>query len=478
MAQYPGFIGASDRSQSPIADVEQTMNWYVEVLPRSAKSPAALYPTPGQAAWTTVSQVGTRALFQENGRCFGVVATVPYEFTRDMTPTALGAVTQDSNPGTIVTNGATGAQAFFTSGTNGYLLNLLTNAFSQVLTGTATMGGMLDGYFLAFNKTTGKFAISNLNDGSTWDPTQFAQRSSAPDNWQSMVINAPDIWLIGEKTGDVWYDAGSFPFPFAPRPGVTFKYGTPATFSVIPVGQSVMWLSRTTDGAGIVVRALGYAPQRVSTAALETAIAQYERDATIADAEAMSYAEDGHTFYVLTFPTARKTWAYDLTTGLWAQRGKWNPRLNDFDIWTPRVHAYAFGKHLVGDRNSGQISTLDVTTGTEADGSAIRRIRVAPSLFRENRLIPQGTLEVFLEAGLGTSTGQGFAPLGMLRTSDDGGKTWGRERQGSLGAIGRYGVRLQFTRLGQSRDRVYEFSMSDPIPGRVIDAYINNGNPT
>ena len=472
MAKYPGFIGASDRSQSPIADCEETMNWLLERLPQNAKSQWALYPTPGQQAWASVSQVGTRGLFQENGRCFSVVGTIPYELFSNKTTSVLGTVAQDSNPATIVTNGATGGQAFFTTGTNGYLLNLTTGAFSQVLTGDATMGAMLDGFFIAFNKATSEFRLSDLNDGTTWDPTQFASRTSAPDNWQAMVVNAPDIWLIGEKTGDVWYDAGTFPFPFAPRPGATFKYGTPATFSVVPIGQSVMWLSRTAEGAGIVVQAAGYNPQRVSSSALETAIKTYERDFTISDAEAFGYLDSGHTYYVLTFPTAKATWVYDLSTGAWHQRGTWLPNSNMYDFWHPRVHCYAFGKHLVGDRNSGQISELDVTFGTEADGSAIRRRRVAPSLFHENQLLPEGTLQVFLEAGLGTSTGQGFNPMGMLRSSDDGGKTWGRERQGSLGKIGEYTRRVRFTRLGQSRDRVYEFSVSDPIPARVIDAYI------
>src|SRR3989442_463029 len=191
--RWPGIIGTTDLSQSPIADAERTVNWYLEPLPTHGKNAAALYPTPGGQMFLTVSDIGARGLLTINARTFAVIATGVYELFATNTSTKYGTVTQDNNLATLTTNGATGAQLFLTSGTNGYILNLTTNALSQVLTGTATMGGMLDGHFIAFDAAIGKIRISNLNDGLTWDPTQFAQRSSAPDNWKAMLVNAPDL---------------------------------------------------------------------------------------------------------------------------------------------------------------------------------------------------------------------------------------------------------------------------------------------
>ena len=63
-------------------------------------------------------------------------------------------------------------------------------------------------------------------------------------------------------------------------------------------------------------------------------------------------------------------------------------------------------------------------------------------------------------------------PQVTLRSSNDGGKTWGNERSVSAGAQGDYRTRVRFRRLGISRDRVFEMSVTDPIPWRVVDAFM------
>src|SRR5258708_863894 len=173
---------------------------------------------------------------------------------------------------------------------------------------------MIDGYFVAFDATVPQIRVSPLNDSSgVWDPTQFAQRSIAPDPWKAMVVDGNrQIWLIGEQTSEVWYDAGTV-FPFAPIPGAVIKSGTVAPFSAAAAAQRVLWLSQTSDGAGVVVAARGYTAQRVSNHAVEKAIASYARSSKITDAEAMTYQDQGHEFYVLNFPTANATWVYDIT---------------------------------------------------------------------------------------------------------------------------------------------------------------------
>ena len=77
-----------------------------------------------------------------------------------------------------------------------------------------------------------------------------------------------------------------------------------------------------------------------------------------------------------------------------------------------------------------------------------------------------------METGIGLATGQGSDPQVMLRWSDDGGETWSNEHWRSAGKIGVYKARVLWNRLGSSRDRVYEITMSDPVPWRIIDAMI------
>lgn len=62
---------------------------------------------------------------------------------------------------------------------------------------------------------------------------------------------------------------------------------------------------------------------------------------------------------------------------------------------------------------------------------------------------------------------EGRDPQMMLRWSDDAGETWSNELSASMGKVGEYKKRVIFRRLGQSRDRIFQISISDPVK-RVI----------
>lgn len=480
--QYRGFCGGSYTSQSLLADAEMTMNWYPEQIESPyGKARMVMYPTPGFSNFATTSTLGGRAMATMNGRTFAIMGGSFGEVFSTQSFTPYGSVNQDSNPGQIVFNGAIGNQALVVSGGSAYSVNLTTNTLSPVTVGAApaaTQAGMLDGFGVVFDGTTGRIWVSNINDFTTWNATQFLARTDAPDSWKAMIVVPPDIWLIGSLSGCILYDAGTFPFPFALRTGLNFKYGIVAPFSLASSGYSVMWLSQNQDGAGIVVRTRGYAPQRVSTYAVETAIASYARNFTISDAEGFIYQDQGHTFYVLQFPTANATWVFDMDLNQWHQRGYWNAALNRYDAWRPRVHTFAYGQHLTVDRTTPTIATMDVNFPTELDGSAIRRLRRAPGIFQEQRQTLIRRLDVYLESGSSLQTGQGSNALVQWRTSDDGGRTWGNERQVPIGLTGQYQALVRMYGMGIPRDRINEMVVSDPLTSwRIIDAYLNADAP-
>src|SRR5581483_5084056 len=60
----------------------------------------------------------------------------------------------------------------------------------------------------------------------------------------------------------------------------------------------------------------------------------------------------------------------------------------------------------------------------------------------------------------------------ILRWSDDGGKTWSQGRTLKFGQAGDYLKRAITRRLGRSRDRRYRITCSDPVPIRLIEAYL------
>jgi hypothetical protein len=115
---------------------------------------------------------------------------------------------------------------------------------------------------------------------------------------------------------------------------------------------------------------------------------------------------------------------------------------------------------------------MDRSLMLDVDDLSIRRERRAPAIFNENKRIRHKELEVVMEVGLGTVTGQGEDPQIMMQFSNDGGKTWSSERWTSAGKMGTYETRVHWDRLGMARKRVYRVVMTDPVPMRLIDAFL------
>ena len=479
---FPAFVGPSYVSQSPKAAVQRCMNWYVEQIEAPGEPfKTALFPTPGVATFATATESPVRGMIEQNGRCFTVIGQTFYEVKSDGTLTNRGTVTFDTNPATFAANVDAGDEIFVTSGQKGYIFTLSTDTFAEALdSGGSSLGveqgAFLDGFFLGLDNTTSTLKISDANDGTTWPALQFAQRTAGSDPWQAMVVAHRDIWLFGQQTSEVWYNAGTSPFPFAPIPGAFLEEGIVAPFSAQRFGSTVVWLGSSEEGAGVVYMADGYNPRRISTHAVEFAIQGYARDGiSISDAVAFTYQEDGHVFYVLNFPSAKATWVYDGTTNLWHERGTWNSDKVEYQAWRPQYHAYAFNKHLVGDRELGTIYEMGLDKFTDAGGGPIRRMRRTPHLSLDDNWLFYNSFQVVLDAGIGLTSGQGSDPQVMMRWSSDGGQTWGNEHWVSAGKIGEFGTRALWRRLGRGYDRVFEVAVTDPVPWRMIGAYLSMG---
>lgn len=475
MAPYPNFCGPSYTSQSPIADAELCLNFYTEQMESpGAPSKWTLYPTPGVNLFV-MANVGSRVrqlysiIVSNIERCFAVVSNTLFDVNADRTLTARGTLAEDTNIATLISNGDGGGQLFATSGTKGYCLDLTSNVLTNPVN-AVTMASMVDGYIVALDAATSTLKISDLLDANTWDPTQFAQRTAQPDPWRALVVNYNEIWLLGTQTSEVWYDAGNFPFPFALRPGAIMQQGIAATFSAAVLDGAVIWLAHNQNGQNQVVAASGYVPTRISNHAMEWQISRYSR---VDDATAWVYEDQGHPFYVLNFPTAGATWVYDKNTQQWHQRGTWIAENNGYDAWHPQCHTFAFGKHLVGDRNAPSIYEMDVTFGSDVDSRPIRRVRRAPSVQSELDYLAFGKFQIEMEVGLGLNTGQGSNPQVLMRSSDNGGQTWNGYRSTTAGPIGAYGTRVKWERNGTARNRVFEIVVSDPVPWRITNAFLD-----
>lgn len=372
MPVLPGFIGPSNVLRSPNADVERTINLYLEQpSPGLGKSPMYLLGTPGLHIWQQLNDSPVRALFQQDGRAWAVAGATFYEVSNTgPSATIYGTVTQDDQMATMASNGSAGHQLAVTSGGVFYIFDLIANTLTTITTGLEPVGqvAFMDGYFIVNKTDTRTFGWSALEDGTSWDPLDVAERSEGSDNIIALTRNHREIWLHGSKTSEVWFDQGDNFDPFAPIQGVFIEQGCSAPYSVAQLDNTLFWVGQNVDGAGVVWRANGYTPQRVSTHAVEKAIEQagFEGgDNGLLLSRAWGYQEDGHLFYVLVLPSAtlpgdspeRTSWVYDVATGLWHERATWD---STHCLWLPhraQCHMFAFNRHLVGDRLTGAIYT-------------------------------------------------------------------------------------------------------------------------
>jgi hypothetical protein len=133
---------------------------------------------------------------------------------------------------------------------------------------------------------------------------------------------------------------------------------------------------------------------------------------------------------------------------------------------------YAFGKHLIGDRETGDIYELSLDYYKDGD-DFIKRLRVMTHLLDELKRVRYTQLKLGFETGVGLQTGQGSNPLINLRVSHNGARSWSDLYTKSIGAVGKYQTEVNFRRLGISQQTTFEISTSEPVQIAITGAYLN-----
>ena len=443
----------------------------------------ALGTGTGGAGTYTVSNSQTVATTQINS------VAAPAVVTGDITGTTLDVTAVSSGTlqigqtleganvtdGTIITAFGTGS-----GGTGTYTVSPSQTAASATIyalnwtvlptTDGAFEGGgtvdITDNYFLYNKPDSQLWAASDLLSPIT-DPLSFASKDGSPDDLVALIVDRREVYLLGEMSSEVWIDSGGVPFPFTRIPGTSTQQGIAAQWSCARMGNSFAYVSKNNRGEAMIVRMNGYFPERISTHAVETTLVNQN----VSDALAWTYQLEGHEVYVVTFPSIGEnglTWAYDNTTGLWH---KWLYRNNQNQFERHRGNCCAFFNQqvLVGDYENGKIYQVAREFYTD-DGQPIRRIRRAPHITSDLQRQYFHELQIQFQPGVGLSTGQGQDPQAMLRWSNDGGSTWSNEYWTSIGKQGKYQNRAIWRRLGWSRDKVFEVSVSDPVKAVIISA--------
>jgi hypothetical protein len=256
-----------------------------------------------------------------------------------------------------------GTQLFIACNGPSYIYNSLTNEFKQIddpdFPGAVTVG-YLNGYFVFNEPNSQRLWITELLDGTSIDPLDFASAEGSPDGLVSLLISHREAWLFGTNSIEVWYDSGAADFPLTPVQGAFNEIGCIAAFSVAKLDNGIFWLGADARGRGIVYRASGYTATRISTHAIEWQIQQY---ADMTDAIAYTYQQDGHAFYVLIFPSANTTWVYDVATSAWHERAAFVN--GSYTRHRSNCQMSFSNEIVVGDHEIGNIYAFDLDVFTD-----------------------------------------------------------------------------------------------------------------
>lgn len=467
--------GGMYEARSVIASAQRCVNLYPERNAEDAPFPVTTQLTPGLTQLIEGTNLVHRCTYTaSNGQLYEVVGPNVYATSTVWTRTFLGTIGDYTTPVSMSDNGI--AILIVDGSSNGYCINLSDNSFALVSgQNGAFYGGTrvdyVDTFFILNRPGTNQWysSLSNVTfanltgtispdaTAAAFDPLDVAAKTGNPDPIQVVIAMHREVWLVGTQTTEVWYDAGNPQFSFSELPGVFIEHGTIAPYSVCKQDLSVYWLSEDRQGNLIVLTGNQYLAKRISTHSIEQELSKYR---IVSDAIGFTYQQLGHTFYVLTFPSANATWVYDIAEQLWHER-TWTNNDGIENRIRANTCASAYGIIVVGDWETGALYQWDLNNFTDNNFPIVRR-RSWPDIQVSNLRAEHSRLVIDMDVGEIANTLTSNEPKISLRYSNDRGKNWGNALTYGLGSTGEFNRSILFTRLGQARNRVYEIFWEIP----------------
>lgn len=442
----------SAQNRSLTVSAQRLINVYVSPQAPDAKSRLPAFQTPGLRVFATVPQGPCRGTHVMGTDVFAVYGTRVYRITVDGVTFDLGAIPN----GGQVSLDSNGEQLCIVipETTEGFVVDRSSGSITQITDADflgATSVCVIDGYYIFSRPNSTEFFLSAINDPLTFNALDFASAEGQADNLVTVLRAGRDLWLLGTATVEVWSNVGATDFPFLRISGGFVSRGCAAQFSATTRLGGPLWLGEDR----CVYTAQGIVPQKISTEAIEQAIAGFTR---VDDALGQVEEIDGRAFYVLTFPSAARTYVFDLT----AQGAPHERESNGLGYWRAIRHVKFAGSTVAGDAVNGTLWLLDPTYSFEGTDQIIRTI-VGTCFHSDNKRVFFSRFSAEFEAGAGLNTGQGSDPVVWLRWSDDNAFTFGNDAIAGIGKIGEYRKRVEWRRLGSGRGRVFRLQWSDPV---------------
>lgn len=422
----------------------------------------ALYGGPGFTLRKTLDTLPLRGIYPFGDVLIAVSGDRLYTVTEGGTATDRGNI-ETTGPVDISDNGL---QAVIVGDTKSYALDGTTYALTQITDadlGQLTSIDFSDQYMIGSVANSGRFQISALADGTSWDALDVATAEARPDNLWRVWVDNRDLLLMGKTTIEGQYNSGASPFPFE-RSQLFLEIGLAGRDCVAAVDNSVAFLAN--DGTVRIIR--GGTAVVISTPAIADIIASWT---VPGNAQAFSFTLRNHSFWVLRHAEGCVMWDASLGGNpeqAWSVRKSYGS-----DTWRIAYAANIWSKTIFGDADTGKLYTMDVNTHAEADDPLVREL-VSMAMGPGGVPFTLNGVEILFEPGVGIVTGQGSDPEVWMQLSRNSGRTFGARVTRKLGARGNYEKRIIWqSGYGQFRPEggVISLGCSDPVPFVLKQAF-------
>jgi hypothetical protein len=384
-----------------------------------ARQGPALVQVPGALEWTDTGSSVIRGLFRFPGAAGGLFYVVA--------GTSLLSIAADKTVATIGTiTGADPVQFAMIRDTllicaDGKVWHTTGGAPTQVTDpdlGTIGAIAAMDGRLIAAREASDTFVWSDVFAPGTIAALSFATAEGYGDRLVRPVVYQRQLYLIGERTTEIWGPTGSSTAPFARVGGAVEPFGCPAKYSVAQLGPALFFVAVNADDDTPFVVKLEPEGSRVSDQGIE-ALLRGLSAANLAAVRGMVFRIAGASFYQLDLPGAGTYWLH-IESGVWLRRRKGSD-----SNWLGGCCADAHGKILVGSSIAdGKIFELSALTYTDA-GATLSR--VATCYLPVERPTPISTLVIDA-----ATAGAAGTPTASVALSVDDGATFRAARTVSL----------------------------------------------
>lgn len=450
-------------SKSKIMSSAKLYNMYAELpFESSPFKIGTLYNIPGITEWLTINEnynpyYGGIVM---NGFLYVVFGVKVYKIDTNLNVTEIGELTTSPAKVTMVENGL--QISILTNAGIVFYYEPDTDTFGQVtIPDVSNASGIatLDGYTIVSKAETGRFYVSELRNTTSWSALNFATAEALSDNIIAIAVYQEQLFLLGEKSIEIWYNSGVTSQPFRPVNQTFIQMGCISKTALTTSVSGLFWIADNKS----IFQTSAYQPKKISTFGIDYQLSILTNPE---DVIVFSYIQEGHEFIVFTFVSDELTLVYDVSQETWHNRGSLNYDKQTY--WGCKDAINFANKIIVPSIPNSKLFYLDTTKFTE-NGETLTSEVTSNTLFFNFNRFTVNQLVLVVENGVGTSNGD--TPLIELSVSTDGGKTWNNPRATSIGKEGEYLTQIKWQNLGQGRNFIFKFRITDPVPRTIVGAY-------